>query len=112
MTQAVVLAEAGVQGSAKAWVQFVGATATISSSYNVSSVTRNGAGDYTVNFTNAMANANYGTAFGRTADFAFASNDVGLYPSGTFTTSAFRMVTGNPISLADSPRITAVVFSS
>lgn len=49
---------------AKAWVNFNGTTAspsTIRSSYNVSSITKNGAGDYTVNFSTAMADANYST---------------------------------------------------
>jgi hypothetical protein len=46
---------------AKAWVNFNGTTSpgTIRSSYNVSSVTKNGTGDYTVNFATAMADANY-----------------------------------------------------
>lgn len=45
----------------KAWVNFNGTTSpgTIRSSYNVSSVTRNGTGNYTVNFTTAMNDANY-----------------------------------------------------
>lgn len=45
----------------RAWVNFNGTTApgTIRSSGNVSSVTRNGTCDYTVNFTNAMPDANY-----------------------------------------------------
>ena len=34
-------------------------TVAIRDSYNVSSITDNGTGDYTVNFTNAMANTNY-----------------------------------------------------
>jgi hypothetical protein len=46
----------------RAWVNFNGVTtATIRASFNVSSVTRNGTGDYTVNFTNAMSDANYAT---------------------------------------------------
>jgi hypothetical protein len=48
----------------KAWVNFNGTTATpstIRSSYNVSSITKNGTGDYTVNFSTAMADANYST---------------------------------------------------
>jgi hypothetical protein len=51
----------GVTTNALAWVNYNGATAvrTIRSSYNVSSVTYNSAGDYTVNFTTAMADANY-----------------------------------------------------
>ena len=47
-------------GIAKAWVNFNGTgTVAIRASYNVSSITDNGTGDYTVNFTNALADANY-----------------------------------------------------
>jgi hypothetical protein len=47
--------------SCRAWVNFNGTTSpgTIRASGNVSSVTRNGTGDYTVNFTTAMLDANY-----------------------------------------------------
>ena len=51
-----------IQGSAKAWVNFDGTVATpstIRASYNVSSITRNGTGNYNVNFTNALVDANY-----------------------------------------------------
>jgi hypothetical protein len=53
-----------IKGSAKAWVNFQGGQSgttagTINSSYNISSITVNGTGDYTANFTNAMADANY-----------------------------------------------------
>lgn len=48
-----------IQGSAKAWVNWVGSTGAIRASYNVSSVTRNSTGYYTVNFTNAFADTNY-----------------------------------------------------
>ena len=49
-----------VDGSAKAWVNFNGTgTVAIRASFNVSSITDNGVGDYTVNFTNAMSNADY-----------------------------------------------------
>ena len=51
-----------IQGSAKAWVNFNGTVATpstIRASYNVSSVTRRATGQYTVNFTNALADANF-----------------------------------------------------
>ena len=53
---------------AKAWVNFDGTFGTspfttanggIRSAFNVSSVTDNGTGDYTVNFSSAMSNANY-----------------------------------------------------
>ena len=46
--------------SARAWVKFKGTgTVSIYASGNVSSVTDNGAGDYTVNFTTALEDANY-----------------------------------------------------
>ena len=49
-----------IQGSAKAWARFNGVTTvTINASYNISSITRNAAGDYTYNFTNAFADTNY-----------------------------------------------------
>lgn len=48
------------QFTAKAWVNFNGTgTLAIRDSHNVSSVTDNGTGNYTVNFTNNMANTNY-----------------------------------------------------
>ena len=52
-----------IYGSAKAWVNFAGATGTVSASYNVSSVTRTATGTYTVNFTTAMTDANYAVQF-------------------------------------------------
>lgn len=51
-------------GTAKAWVNFDGtgsssANQTIRASYNVSSAFKNSTGNYTVNFTNALTDANY-----------------------------------------------------
>lgn len=44
----------------RAWVNFNGTgTVAIRASFNVSSITDNGVGDYTVNFTTAMPDANY-----------------------------------------------------
>lgn len=46
----------------KAWVNFNGTgTVAIRASFNVSSITDNGVGQYTVNFTTAMQDANYST---------------------------------------------------
>ena len=48
------------QGSAKAWVNFNGSgTVAIRAAFNVSSITDNGGGDYTFNFTNALPDVNY-----------------------------------------------------
>jgi hypothetical protein len=49
-----------IAGLAKAWVNFNGTgTPAIRASLNVSSITDNGVGDYTVNFTTAMPDGNY-----------------------------------------------------
>ena len=50
----------------RAWVNFNGTgTVAIRASGNVSSITDNGTGQYTVNFTTAMSDANYSTVFGQ-----------------------------------------------
>lgn len=49
-----------VPGAAKAWVNFNGTgTVAIRAQMNVSSITDNGVGDYTVNFTSALADTNF-----------------------------------------------------
>jgi hypothetical protein len=56
----VLATQNGMTGIAKAWVNFDGTgTPAIRGSFNVSSITDNGTGDYTVNFTTVMPNANY-----------------------------------------------------
>ena len=42
-----------------AWLNYHGTNNTIRDDYNVSSVTDNGTGNFTVNFSDAFANANY-----------------------------------------------------
>jgi hypothetical protein len=56
-----IATQAGVEVyTAKAWVNFNGTgTVAIRASGNVSSITDNGTGDYTMNFTNAMVDGNY-----------------------------------------------------
>jgi hypothetical protein len=83
----------------RAWVNFDGTgTVAIRASGNVSSITDNGTGDYTVNFTTAMPDANYSVS--GSAMFSSSVNahlvsygDVngagGTYP----TTSAFKLRT-------------------
>jgi hypothetical protein len=43
----------------RAWVQFIGSSAAINASFNVSSITRSAVGSYTVNFSNAMPDTLY-----------------------------------------------------
>jgi hypothetical protein len=86
---------------AKAWVNFNGTTATpstIRSSYNVSSVTKNGTGDYTLNFTTALADANYSVS-GTTNQVMLANNSLGFTirdtGTGSLTTTSLRINTGS-----------------
>ena len=56
---------AAVAYGCRAWVNFNGSgTVAIRGSGNVTSITDNGVGNYTVNFTTAMPDANYGVNFG------------------------------------------------
>lgn len=64
----------------RAWVNFNGTgTVAIRESANVSSITDNGTGDYTVNFTSAMPDANYCFAISgglnTSANLTFANTD-------------------------------------
>ena len=55
-----VPAETLARGACRAWCNFNGTgTVAIRASFNVSSITDNGTGDYTVNFTTAMEDADY-----------------------------------------------------
>ena len=110
----VLATQNGMTGIAKAWVNFDGTGgATIRGSYNVSSVTYNGTGDYTVNFTTAMPNANYSAV---TSVGAFTNTD-GTNRSITErhhqTTSvrlmAYVSTTG---SASDVPSANVAIFSS
>ena len=80
-------------GVPKAWVNFNGTgTVAIRSSFNVSSITDNGTGDYTINFTNAMPDANYAVSAlarvnGNTITLAQFKN------GGSQTTTTFSLAT-------------------
>lgn len=55
----VLATQNGMTGIAKAWVNYNGSTQTVNASFNVSSITYNAAGDYTLNFTTAMPSSNF-----------------------------------------------------
>jgi hypothetical protein len=81
--------------AARAWVNFNGTgTVAIRASGNVSSITDNGAGDYTVNFTTAMPDANYAVSLtnGYSAALASQFSRSAVVNTDTYSTSAFRFV--------------------
>ena len=76
----------------RAWVNFNGTgTVAIRASGNVSSITDNGTGDYTVNFTTAMPDANYCVTTGFTRDAT--NNNYGMYLQPGQNTGAFYATT-------------------
>jgi hypothetical protein len=92
-------------GVAKAWVNFNGTgTVAIRESYNVASITDNGTGNYNINFTTAMSDANYSAV---TND-----NYVGSINHGTtFSTTSYQVVSRNSSgSEIDNANICSVVF--
>ncbi len=105
---------------AKAWVNFNGTTSpgTIRSNYNVSSITKNGTGDYTVNFATPMADANYsfvGGARQNTDTNAIYAAVVSSWLSDVKTTSQIRIrATGsnNPASPYDCPEVNVSIFGN
>ena len=83
--------------AARAWVNFNGTgTVAIRASGNVSSITDNGTGDYTVNFATAMPDANYTVVMGAAPiDVSIQSIYVAnLYVGGAYTASAVRIAHG------------------
>jgi hypothetical protein len=92
----------------KAWVNFNGTgTVAIRASDNVSSITDNGTGDYTVNFTSALADANYAVTG---SAFTNITSSAGPNTNTAPTASACRVYTGNPASLADSSTTSFAFF--
>lgn len=72
----------------RAWVNFNGTgTVAIRSSGNVTSITDNGTGDYTVNFTTAMPDANYTAVYGSGEGTATSGLRVAASSGNTTTTS-------------------------
>ena len=81
----------GINYSCRAWVNFNGTgTVAIRASGNVSSITDNNVGDFTVNFINAMPDVNY-TTIGMCSDLTYGS---ATYLEGTtYSTTAVRLLT-------------------
>jgi hypothetical protein len=94
----------------RAWVNFNGTgTVAIRASFNVSSITDNGTGDYTVNFTNAMPDANY--TMQATANFNSGISWIAApYQGTTPTASQFRIQLINSGVVADLTYISTAIF--
>ena len=77
----------------RAWVNFNGTgTVAIRASFNVSSITDNGTGDYTVNFTTALADANYAVV-GTADTTSIVNRSVAVWSGTNQTASLVRIGT-------------------
>ena len=100
---------------AKAWVNYDGTTPSIRDSYNIGSVTDNGTGEYTVNYSTAMADANY-SIVGFAHDDAssgwwrlLVSNNGAAQAAGSF---AIETIHPQDYSLQDSDTVCIQVFGN
>ena len=98
------------QFTAKAWVNFNGTgTVAIRNSGNVTSITDNGTGNYTVNFTNTLSSADYAAPREVDYDSAISSGSVTSCEVLSASTSAIQIITGVGITLYDCVRIDMTV---
>ena len=99
----------------RAWVNFNGTTVTnpasmtgVRGSFNVSSILDNGTGDYTVNFTTAMPDANYAANVTGAAE---ANAAIAAVRTSTYSTTALRVNTlSTTFANADNVVVNVSVF--
>ena len=98
----------------RAWVNFNGTgTVAIRASFNVSSVTDNGAGDYSVNFATALSSANFAVSI--VAGFSSASPTFGAESATTrtYTASSVRFVLNRVDGVAvDREIVNVIIFGN
>jgi hypothetical protein len=110
---AAKLGSAEASGLAKAWVNFNGTGAVaIRASYNVSSITDNGTGDYTVNFTTAMADANYWVGGMTDRGIGGPGGTGSLTQLGTDNNTSYNYLTASSARVSTSRNIDNTHFDS
>lgn len=105
---------------AKAWVNFDGTltgTITPRSGLNVTSVTKNATGDYTINFTNPLPSANFCATGSSGSSSGFGTGQVLIQSPFQYTVSSYRFQQGTSANSAgtgamvDSQFINVVIYS-
>ncbi len=94
----------------RAWVNFnATGTVAIRASGNVSSITDNGVGDFTVNLSTPMPDANYAVA-GSAGDFTGGTqNRMGIDPK-IYAAGSIRINVDNTSSTVDVPAVCVAIF--
>ena len=97
----------------KVWVNFNGTgTIAIRDDFNVSDLTDNGTGDYTVNFTNSMSDTNYAVALSAASDETGGSGNRRIISPRTKATNSQR-ISCNAVSNSDAKdavQVNMVIF--
>ena len=94
----------------RAWVNFNGTgTVAIRASGNVSSITDNGTGDYTVNFTTALADANYSCVGCTGANTAGVTVNA-PYNGFTAAVGSIRVGTSTAAVYVDASQVNVAIF--
>lgn len=98
------------KGMARAWVNFNGqGTVAIRDSFNISSITDNGTGLYTLNFATAMPSVNYSVA-GVVQFDSTNGRSPRVFHAMIYNTGSLRINTVSTSSSEDLPYINAVIF--
>jgi hypothetical protein len=90
-----------VNGSAKAWANKATDGASLPDSFNISSIDDDGTGDFGLNFSTSMSNANYSVAHATNDMASGGSYHWADLTSGTQSTSSFDGETGYISSTAN-----------
>jgi hypothetical protein len=95
----------------RAWVNFNGTgTVAIRADFNVSSITDNNTGDYTVNFTTAMPDTNYARVASAGTGSTTAGYSTGMNSISTGSVGLSTVLTGGSNVLADVAHVMCAVF--
>ena len=99
----------------KVWVNFNGTgTIAIRDDFNVTDLVDNGTGDYTINFTNSMADTNYAVALSAASDTTGGSGNRRIISPRTKATNSHR-ISCNAVSNNDAKdcvQVNVVIFGA
>jgi hypothetical protein len=95
-----VPASAVLRGTAKAWATFDPSSPALTEDFNIASLTDNGTGDFSLNFTNAMSTTTYSSLF---APEVLSGSSTGSPRLNSQTTTLTRVLFFNNVNAALDP---------
>jgi len=99
--------------SCRAWINFNGTASTIRNSGNVSTLVKNGTGNYTINFSTAMPTADYAVCVGGNLSIGGTeTRKLGGIGVLARTTTSFSIITGatHAVSIEDYAEIDVMIM--